>query len=180
MYDSLVAIDKDLKIIPWLAESWDTPDPTTYIFHLRKDVKFHDGTDFNADAVKFNLDRYQNDEKSARKGEINFIKTTEAVDPYTVKVTMKAPFAPFLASLVDRAGMMLSPAAVNCYGVYSSTHRHTDREQADMRKCSDGRVGRPQGGVLGGIDDQVAIVLDNQIGAAVAVRVRRPDRRTLR
>jgi peptide/nickel transport system substrate-binding protein len=116
MYDSLVAIDKDLKIIPWLAEAWETPDPTTYMFRLRKDVKFHDGTEFNADAVKFNLDRYQNDEKSARKGEINFIKTTEVVDPSTVKVTMKAPFAPFLANLVDRAGMMLSPTAVKAGG----------------------------------------------------------------
>ncbi|MFI5269366.1 MAG: ABC transporter substrate-binding protein, partial [Chloroflexota bacterium] len=59
MYDSLVAIDKDLKIVPNLAESWDTPDPATYVFHLRKGVKFHDGTDFNADAVKFSLDRYR-------------------------------------------------------------------------------------------------------------------------
>src|ERR1051326_8896207 len=116
MYDSLVAIDKDLKIIPNLAESWETPDTTTYIFHLRKGVKFHDGTDFNADAVKFNLDRYLNDEKSARKGEINFIKSTDVVDPNTVKVTMKQPFAPFLASLVDRAGMMLSPTAVKAGG----------------------------------------------------------------
>ena len=116
MYDSLVAIDKDLKIIPSLASSWDTPDSTTYLFHLRQGVKFHDGTDFNADAVKFNLDRYVNDEKSARKGEVNFIKSTEAVDPYTVKVTMKQPFAPFLANLVDRAGMMLSPTAIKIGG----------------------------------------------------------------
>src|SRR5262249_904754 len=116
IYDSLVAVDKDLKIIPRLAESWATPDATTYIFHLRKDVKFHDGTEFNAEAVKFNLDRYLNNEKSARKGEISFIKTTEALDAHTVKVTMKAPFAPFLASLVDRAGMMLSPTAVQAGG----------------------------------------------------------------
>ena len=116
MYDSLVAVDKDLKIIPWLAESWETPDSTTYIFHLRKGVKFHDGTDFDAEAVRFNLDRYQNDEKSARKGEISFIKTIEVMDTNTVKVTMKAPFAPFLANLVDRAGMMLSPTAVKAGG----------------------------------------------------------------
>ena len=116
MYDSLVAIDTSLKIIPNLAESWETPDPQTYIFHLRKDVKFHDGTDFNADAVKFNLDRYLNDKASRRAGEISFIQTTEVVDPYTVKVSLKAPFAPFLANLVDRAGMMLSPAAIKAGG----------------------------------------------------------------
>lgn len=112
MYDSLVAIDTNLKIIPSLAESWETPDPKTYIFHLRKGVKFHDGTDFNADAVKFNLDRYLHEKKSARVGEISFVQTTDVVDPYTVKVSLKAPFAPFLANLVDRAGMMLSPKAV--------------------------------------------------------------------
>ena len=94
MYDSLVAIDTNLKIIPSLAESWETPDPQTYIFHLRKDVKFHDGTDFNADAVKFNLDRYLTDKLSRRAGEISFIKTTEAVDPSTVKVSLKGAFAP--------------------------------------------------------------------------------------
>jgi peptide/nickel transport system substrate-binding protein len=116
MYDSLVAIDTNLKIIPNLAESWETPDPKTYIFHLRKDVKFHDGTDFNADAVKFNLDRYLNDKKSVRGGEISFIQTMDVMDPYTLKVGLKAPFAPFLANLVDRAGMMLSPKAIQAGG----------------------------------------------------------------
>jgi peptide/nickel transport system substrate-binding protein len=116
MYDSLVAIDTSLKIIPNLAESWDTPDPTTYIFHLRQGVKFHDGTDFNADAVKFNLDRYLNDKTSRRAGEISFIQSTDVVDPYTVKVTLKQPFSPFLANLVDRAGMMLSPKAIQAGG----------------------------------------------------------------
>ena len=116
MYDSLVAIDTNLKIIPSLAESWETPDPQTYIFHLRKDVKFHDGTDFNADAVKFNLDRYLTDKLSRRAGEISFIKTTEVVDPYTVKVSLKGAFAPFLSNLVDRAGMMLSPKAIQAGG----------------------------------------------------------------
>ena len=116
MYDSLVAIDTSLKIIPSLAESWETPDPKTYIFHLRKDVKFHDGTDFNADAVKFNLDRYLNDKTSRRASEISFIQTMDVMDPYTLKVTLKAPFAPFLANLVDRAGMMLSPKAIQAGG----------------------------------------------------------------
>jgi peptide/nickel transport system substrate-binding protein len=116
LYDSLVAIDTSLKIIPSLAESWETPDPMTYIFHLRKDVKFHDGTDFNADAVKFNLNRYLTDPKSVRAPEINSIQTIDVVDPYTVRLSLKAPFAPLLANLVDRAGMMLSPKAVQTLG----------------------------------------------------------------
>ncbi len=116
MYDSLVAIDTNLKIIPALAEQWEIPDPKTYIFHLRKDVKFHDGTDFNADAVKFNLDRYLTDKTSRRASEISSIQTMDVTDPYTLKITLKAPFVPFLANLVDRAGMMLSPKAVQAGG----------------------------------------------------------------
>lgn len=116
MYDSLVAIDTNLKIIPALVEQWEIPDPKTYIFHLRKDVKFHDGTDFNADAVKFNLDRYLTDKTSRRASEISSIQTMDVTDPYTLKITLKAPFVPFLANLVDRAGMMLSPKAVQAGG----------------------------------------------------------------
>ncbi len=116
MYDSLVAIDTELKIIPALAEKWEIPDPKTYIFSLRKDVKFHDGTDFNAEAVKWNLDRYLTDKTSRRASEISSIQTMEITDPYTLKITLKAPFVPFLANLVDRAGMMLSPKAVQAGG----------------------------------------------------------------
>lgn len=112
LYDSLVAIDKDLKIVPALADSWDQPDPATYIFHLHKGVKFQDGTDFNADAVKFNLDRYRTTASSPRKAELSDIKSVDVVDPLTVKVSLNGPSAPFLANLVDRAGMMASPAAV--------------------------------------------------------------------
>ncbi len=116
VYDSLVAIDKDLNIIPSLAESWQTPDPKTYIFKLRQGVKFHDCTDFNADVVKWNIERYLTDKKSLRGPEIGFIQTVEVVDPYTVKFNLKAPFAPLMANLVDRAGMMVSPKAVDAGG----------------------------------------------------------------
>ncbi|MCA1667421.1 MAG: ABC transporter substrate-binding protein, partial [Thermomicrobia bacterium] len=104
IYDSLVAIDTSLKIIPALAESWQTPDPKTYIFKLRQGVKYHDGTDFNADSVKWNIERYLTDKNSRRKSEIDTIQTVEVMDPYTVKFNLKAPFAPLLANLVDRAG----------------------------------------------------------------------------
>ena len=116
IYDSLVAIDVNAQIIPALAEKWETPDPKTYILHLRQGVKFHDGTDFNGDAVKFNLNRYLTDPKSLRKSEIDTISSVDVMDPYTVKITLKSAFAPLLATLVDRAGMMLSPTAVQALG----------------------------------------------------------------
>jgi len=117
LYDSLVAIDANLKIIPSLAQSWEIPDPKTYIFKLRTDVKFQDGTDFNADAVKFNIERYLNDKNSRRKSDIDNITAVDVVDAATVKFTLKAPFAPLLATLVDRAGMMVSPKAVMAGGM---------------------------------------------------------------
>jgi peptide/nickel transport system substrate-binding protein len=116
IYDSLVAIDQNLKIIPALAMSWDTSDPKAIVFKLRQGVKFQDGTDFNADAVKFNIDRILNSQSSPRKGEIPSVASVDVVDPYTVRFNLKAPAAPLLATLVDRAGMMLSPAAVQKYG----------------------------------------------------------------
>ncbi len=117
MYDSLVAADPNLKIVPALAESWEiSSDGKVYTFKLRKGVKFHDGTDFNADAVKYNMDRYKTLEGSVRKSDLDPVATIEVVDPYTVKFNLKAPNAPLLATLVDRAGMILSPAAIQKAG----------------------------------------------------------------
>ena len=111
LYEPLLVLDEKLGIQPNLAESWQTPDPKTLILKLRQGVKFHDGTDFNAEAARINFDRMANDPKSVRKGEVANIATTEAVDPLTLKITLKQPDASLLATLTDRAGMMISPAA---------------------------------------------------------------------
>ena len=111
LYDKLVDIDKDLKIVPMLAETWEiSDDAKTYTFHLRKNVLFHDGTPFNAAAVKFNWER-DRDPKSPRASEISSISDIQVVDDYTIKAVLKQPYAPFLAALSDRAGMMVSPTA---------------------------------------------------------------------
>ena len=87
VYEGLVARDKDLKIIPALAESWETPEPTRWRFHLRKNVKFHNGDPFTADDVIFSADRVR------AKGS-NFLTNVPAdakfikVDDYTVDVTL--------------------------------------------------------------------------------------------
>jgi peptide/nickel transport system substrate-binding protein len=112
VYESLVAIKPNLQIVPGLATSWSTPTPTTLVFKLRMGVKFHDGTDFNAAAVKWNLDRYMTATGSFRKPDLASVASVEATDPGTVTVRLKAPDASLLAQLVDRAGMMLSPQAV--------------------------------------------------------------------
>lgn len=117
MYDSLVRINAKGEIVPWLAEKWAIADDGKSVtFNLRKDVKFHDGTAFDAEAVKWNLDRYRSTKGSARAGELGPIDTVTVVDPLTVRVDLKAPSAPFIAQLVDRAGMMVSRKAVEAGG----------------------------------------------------------------
>src|ERR671916_1577573 len=112
LYDKLVDIDEQGEIVPMLAKSYDVSDDgTVYTFELREGIKFHDGTEFNAEAVKFNLDRYQK-EDSVRSTEVEPIESIEVVDPMTVRVTLSEPFAPFLAVLTDRAGIIASPKAI--------------------------------------------------------------------
>jgi peptide/nickel transport system substrate-binding protein len=117
IYDSLVRIDATGKIVPWLAESWELSDGgKTVVFKLRKDVKYHDGTPFDAESVKWNIDRYRTTEGSARAGELSPVAGVDVVDASTVKMNLKAPFSPLLAILVDRAGMMVSRKAVEAGG----------------------------------------------------------------
>lgn len=114
--DKLVDLDAEGKIVPMLATEWTvSDDKLTYTFKLREGVKFHDGTDFNAEAVKFNLERGMT-EKSPRRTELESVKSIEVVDPTTVKVTLKEPFAPFVSVLTDRAGMVVSPKAAQEMG----------------------------------------------------------------
>ena len=116
MYESLVGIDQGLNIQPLLATRWETPDPKTYVFTLRSGVKFHDGTEFNAAAVKFNIDRILTAPASPRKSELASVQSVEVRDPSTVVVHLKNPDASLLSQLVDRAGMILSPTAIQKAG----------------------------------------------------------------
>src|SRR6202166_3788990 len=99
VYEGLIARDTDLKIIPALAESWETPEPTRWRFHLRKNVKFQNGDPFTADDVVFSADRVR--AKGSNFGtnvpaEAKFIK----VDDYTVDVKLDSP-NPILISQWD-------------------------------------------------------------------------------
>jgi peptide/nickel transport system substrate-binding protein len=116
VFEPLVVIDDKLQIKPGLAESWEAPDPKTIVFKLRSGVTFHDGTPFNAEAVKFNFERMATEPKSVRKGEIASIASVDVVDPNTVKLNLKRPDAALLATLTDRAGMMISPDAIKKLG----------------------------------------------------------------
>jgi peptide/nickel transport system substrate-binding protein len=112
VFDKLIDLNAEGDMVPMLATEWQVSDDNlTYTFKLRDDVTFHDGTQFDAEAVKFNLERGMAEE-SPRRNELVVIESIEVVDPTTVEVTLKEPFAPFLSVLTDRSGMMASPTAV--------------------------------------------------------------------
>lgn len=114
IFDPLVDMDEKLDIQPRLAKSWDVQDGgKTIVFNLQSNVKFHDGTDCNADAVKFNLERML-DPKTAspQRTNIDAITAVEVVNPTTVRLRLKEPFTPLLGSLTEGPGFMSSPAAV--------------------------------------------------------------------
>jgi len=116
VFDTLVRFDDKLNPRPGLAESWETPDPKTLVLKLRKSVKFHDGTPFNAEAVRFNLARAQDRQTSSMASELTSIEQVEVVDSHTVRLRLKAPDASLILAFTDRAGMMLSPTAVQKLG----------------------------------------------------------------
>jgi len=112
IYEPLVTLDNKLGLRPGLAESWQQPDAKTIVFKLRQGVKFHDGTDFNAEAAKFNFNRMKTEPKSVRKGELANVESVDVVDAYTIRLHLRRPDAALLATLTDRAGMMVSPKVI--------------------------------------------------------------------
>src|SRR5262249_17046208 len=112
IYEPLVVLDAKLGLKPGLAESWQQAEPKTLVLKLRRGVKFQDGTDFNPEATKFNFNRMKTEPKSVRKGEVANIESVDVVDSHTVKINLKRPDAALLATLTDRAGMMVSPKVV--------------------------------------------------------------------
>jgi peptide/nickel transport system substrate-binding protein len=112
MYDSLFTIDPSLTIKPGLVKSWDTSDPLNYKFTLQSGVKYHDATAFNGASVKANIERYKTGANSRRKSDLASVKSVEVTDDTHVIFHLSKPDATLLATLVDRAGMMLSIDAV--------------------------------------------------------------------
>ena len=86
VYDTLVYADKNLKFTPWLATSWKLVNPTTWEFVLRKGVKWHDGSDFTAEDVKFSFERAKAPTSDFKK-QINSVTGVKIIDPHKVHIT---------------------------------------------------------------------------------------------
>lgn len=100
MFDSLVAHDQRLNVVPDLAAKWETPNPTTYVFHLKPNVKFHDGRPFTSADVKFTFDSILSGAvKTAKAGSFRIVDSIEAPDPLTAVFHLKEPYASFLWDL---------------------------------------------------------------------------------
>lgn len=125
VYDGLVRYtDGTLEVEPALATDWEiSDDGLTYTFNLRDDVQFHDGSDFNADAVVFNFERMLDEDHPYHDTgpfPLSFffsaIDSVDALDNHTVEFTLNEPFAPFLSNLAYPTGLIASPAAIQAHG----------------------------------------------------------------
>jgi glutathione transport system substrate-binding protein len=116
--EGLIGFNEKMQQIPQLAERWDaSADAKVYTFYLRKGVKFHDGTPFNAAAVKANFDRVRNPENKLRRYTLyKIISQIEVIDDSTVRFTLTEPFGAMIATFAHPAGAINSPTAVQKYG----------------------------------------------------------------
>jgi peptide/nickel transport system substrate-binding protein len=115
--DKLFDIDEKLAIVPQLATSYEwSADSKALTLKIRPGVTFHDGEKLDAAAVKYNIERHKTLAGSNRRGELAPVASVDVVDPMTVRLNLSAPFAPLLAQLADRAGMMVSPKAAQADG----------------------------------------------------------------
>jgi ABC-type transport system substrate-binding protein len=100
IFSSLVARDAQMKVIPDLAESWETPDPVTYVFHLRHGVRFHDGRPLTSADVKFTFDSILSGAvKTTKRGSFKLVASVEAPDDATVIIHLREPYASLLWNL---------------------------------------------------------------------------------
>jgi len=135
IFDSLVKYEEGgSKIIPCLAESWkSSEDGLTWVFRLRQNVKFHDGTTFDAHAVEFNFQRWMDDGSPYHIGQFSywnyifngfpgFVKSVAALSDYSVEIVLTKPYAPFLSVLCMPVFGIASPEAIKKYSEEMDRH----------------------------------------------------------
>lgn len=112
--ENLVKVDRTGRLVPWLAERWETPDSRTVTFHLKKGVRFHNGRLLTADDVKFVLERAMNPEtKHPHREHFAAIAAIAVKDDRTLTVTLKEPNANFLLNLARQGSVIYPREAVD-------------------------------------------------------------------
>lgn len=137
IYEGLVTQDENVEIVPLLAEDYEQVDDLTWRFNLRDDVTFHDGSEFNADVVKANLERVIDSAvASPRLNIFEMIAEVNVVDEYTVEIVTEYPFAPMLNHLTHDGGGMISKEVIDEdyeNALQSSGHDMTAEEYYELR-----------------------------------------------
>ncbi|NBE97370.1 ABC transporter substrate-binding protein [Nonomuraea sp. KC401] len=119
-YETLVTVGPDFGIEPLLAEKWETPSPTEYVFHLREDVSFSNGRKMTADDVVGSFERLLASE-SVWRGQLGPVRSVTKDGDHTVKVTLKEPYTPFLAALANVPAAVLPMKEINDKSVDPAT-----------------------------------------------------------
>lgn len=124
IYNNLVRFNKDMEIEPDLAKEWSvSEDQLTWTFQLEEGVKFHDGTEFTAEAVKKTFERVLDEDLgSPRRSVLEVIKEINIVDDYTVEIATETPCGSLLQQLCHPVAAIISPAAIDEYGTDLATH----------------------------------------------------------
>ena len=115
IFENLVWSDGAGSYEPRLATGWELESDTVWRFDLRQGVTFHDGTPFDAEAVKFSLERIASDE-SVHFGDFSWLETVEIVDDHTVRIHTDGPYPPLLARMAFYYPFIVSPTAVETFG----------------------------------------------------------------
>ena len=137
IFDTLTVVDAATgELQPQIAESWDQNSDTSYTFHIRQGVKFHDGSEVKAEDVKFSLDRAIN--SAAVSYIVDFIDKVDVVDDYTVNVELKAPYAPALrnlsvpfAAIVPKAVVEADEEAFKLHPIGTGPYKFVEWKQGD-------------------------------------------------
>lgn len=118
IYEPLIAFDDSMAIVPRLAERWEVaPDGVTWTFHLRRGVRFHDGTPFDAEAVRLNFARVLDPVANHKRQSLfSMIDRVETVDPQTVRFVTKYPFGAFEPTIAHVSAAIVSPTVAAKYG----------------------------------------------------------------
>ncbi len=153
IFDTLTVIDSATgEVKPQIAESWEQVDDTTYVFKLRQDVKFHDGSALKAEDVKFSLERAIN--SASVSYIVDFIKEVNIKDDYTVEIILHAPYAPALrnlavpfAAIVPKAVVEKDEEGFKMNPIGSGPYKFVEWKQSDhikMQANPDYMDGKPE------------------------------------
>lgn len=114
VFNGLLKLSSEKKIVGDVAKDWEIPDDTTYVFSLHEDVTFHNGDPLDAEAVKWSLERLQEYEKSEHRGKVATVESVEVTGEYEVTINMSettAPFLSFMTNVPGRAGAIVHKSA---------------------------------------------------------------------